>query len=334
VAEVTVVRGDTLWEIARKVLGDPTRWLELLRLNPDAVSRPGDPASLQIGAVLTLPDDADVDVDVDDEGGGAVVDPTKGVTDVDPVEVGQSIIPQGGRLVIVDNPEGSDETRLYFVVYQWRGVDLVFEVGGPERFVELFGPTAEDFFTDISVMSQVKFDAQIQFTFAGSIDQELGATESIGSRIERETRTLGLEDLPPWLSSSPAALALVAEATTQGWSIGRLWTELSKTQTFGDRFGGAIDIYLQGEQTIGAAVDALVNDENSLQAALRSFQPTDFTVTTEFLQGLLINGWTSEAVSQVLEQAATFRSDPGVMAQANAILEASGLGTFEKFGRV
>ena len=43
-------RGDTLWSIAQKVYGDPERWPDIARANPQH-----DPNRLQIGAVLRLP---------------------------------------------------------------------------------------------------------------------------------------------------------------------------------------------------------------------------------------------------------------------------------------
>ncbi len=57
----TVHRGDTLWHIAAKWLGDPTRWPEIYHLNQDHYDqhgrmRHGD--HIQTGWVLVLPDDA------------------------------------------------------------------------------------------------------------------------------------------------------------------------------------------------------------------------------------------------------------------------------------
>ena len=50
----TVKAGDSFYEIARQVLGDASRWEELYALNKEAVH--GNPKSLQVGQVLTLPD--------------------------------------------------------------------------------------------------------------------------------------------------------------------------------------------------------------------------------------------------------------------------------------
>lgn len=246
------------------------------------------------------------------------------ITDVPPVSVGSTIIPQGARLVRVRDPEGSDAAELFYLVYNWRGVELAYEVGDRARFDELFGSV--DVFDTVSSFSQAGFDAQ-DFTLAGSVDTILGSTESLGSQIEREVRALGLEDLPSWLADSPQALALVAQATAQEWSPGRLWTELSDTQAFQDRFGVAFDLYSQGGVSIQQAVDTIIADELSLSNAIRPFQPSGFELTPQYLQGLLLSGWTPQAAAKVLQQAATFRDDPDIMAQANAILAASGLST-------
>ncbi len=48
----TVQKGDTLWSIAQRFLGDGKRWREIIDANPgmDPV-----PANLKVGQVITLP---------------------------------------------------------------------------------------------------------------------------------------------------------------------------------------------------------------------------------------------------------------------------------------
>jgi hypothetical protein len=256
----------------------------------------------------------------------AKLDPGKGVTDVDPLKVGSTIIPQGGRLVRVTNPTGADASELYFIAYDWMGLELVYEVGDKTTFTEMFGSIEN--FTSFSTLSQSGFDSQ-GFTEVGSVGQIAGSTESLGSQIERETRALGLEDLPAWLRNAPDALALVAQGTAQEWSSGRLWQELSGTGAFTARFGGALDNYLTGNVTISDAVNQLVADENALRTAIRPFAGEQAS-STEYLHGLLNEGWTPGAAAQVLEQADIFRSDPTSFTQANLILEASGLGSIDE----
>lgn len=48
----TVVSGDCLWKIAKKILGDGNRWREIYNLNTDKISNPN---VIQPGQVLTLP---------------------------------------------------------------------------------------------------------------------------------------------------------------------------------------------------------------------------------------------------------------------------------------
>ena len=66
-------------------------------------------------------------------GGGTITE--GGITDIPPVDIDGTTIPDGGRLVRVTNPEGSDASELFFVVYDWRGVELVYEVGDRARAV-------------------------------------------------------------------------------------------------------------------------------------------------------------------------------------------------------
>lgn len=251
------------------------------------------------------------------------LDPDEGTTDVDPTKVGNSVIPQGGELIRVRNPKGSDDPYLYYITYQWRGVTMAYEVGGPDRFRELFGST--DNFASFRTVSQNQYD-EAGYVEVGSIDQELGATESIGSRIERETRALGLEDMPQWLAGSQDALALVAQATAQEWSSGRLWKELSTTQAFKTRFGTAWQRYQQQNVTIAEAVRQLVADEDSLRNAIRPFGQAN----TQLLQQMLNQGWTAPAAGQVLETAEILRRDPDSLARSNFILRASGLQTLNE----
>jgi hypothetical protein len=263
---------------------------------------------------------------------GGIMDPGTGVTDVPPVRVGNSTVPAGGRVVVVDAPLGSDQAQLYFIVYPWRGLEFAFQVGGEARFNELFGGLGN--FASVTRTSQAEYDAT-GYIPAGLIDSELGATESFGSRLERETRELGLEDLPSWLAGSPDALALVATATAEEWSSGRLWEALSGTQAFQGRFGTAWSRYFTEGRTIQEAVNALVADENALRAALQPWLNTASDAdTTNYLQGLLNSGWTPQAVVSVLETGESLRRDPQSLALANTILTRSGLPTLDEVGFV
>lgn len=48
-----VQAGETLWQIAAQVTGDPHQWPELYRANRDQI---GDPSRLYPGQVLSIPD--------------------------------------------------------------------------------------------------------------------------------------------------------------------------------------------------------------------------------------------------------------------------------------
>jgi LysM repeat protein len=65
--EYTVVKGDSLWEIARKQLGDGSRWHEIYSLNSDVIGQ--NPNLINIGAELKLPGGTEV------AGGDYVVQP-------------------------------------------------------------------------------------------------------------------------------------------------------------------------------------------------------------------------------------------------------------------
>jgi len=48
-----VMAGDSLWEIAARLLGNPTRWQDIYELNRDIIG--GNPSLILPGMVLTLP---------------------------------------------------------------------------------------------------------------------------------------------------------------------------------------------------------------------------------------------------------------------------------------
>lgn len=243
--------------------------------------------------------------------------------------VGESVIPEGATLIRVRNPAGSDASELYFLAYDWDGVTLTYEVGDLARLEELFG--GSEAFDATRTVSQSGFDNG-GFVQAGSADQLLGSSESIRSTIEREVRALGLEDLPGWMREDPDALGLVATAASQGWSSGRLWQELSSTSGFEGRFGDVIGQYLEGGQTVQAAVDQIVADEQSLRSAIRRFQSPGVVVDNDYLHRVMARGWTAASAGAVLEVASDMRRNPDGLVRANEVLAASGLGTLDEVG--
>jgi len=331
----TVKKGDTLTKIAA---ANGISLAELLKLNPNA-QWGSNPDLIQPGWTVNLPGDT---------GSGAgdtteeepPFDSDAPITDSPPVEVNGSTLPNGGRLVYIANPEGSDEEFLWYVVYDWNGIELAYEIGGPQDFYDAFGTwDIASTGMDVSRMAnQDAFDEQ-NFVLTGSADQIFGMTESIGSQIDREVAALGLEDLPAWMKSNKDVLGLVATATAQEWSSGRLWEELSVTSGFQARYGTVLAYYQSGGLSIGQAVAQIEADEAAMRTAIRPYlsgpgNPLTEGIAneeTQFIQELLLGGWTPGAAAQVLEQADVLRSDPTSLAQANAILAASGLGTLNEF---
>lgn len=339
---LVVKSGDRPGDIAITLGGEWGDWRNNVYQFPDGRIVQGadlNPRALPIGTTVFTPQEYQTQT-----GGGTGGDTTTGatttppfdsnapVTDTAPVDVNGTTLPNGGRLIQIRAPEGSDELFLWYVVYDWRGIDLAYEIGGPQAFRDLFGTwDINSVGMNVTRMSQIEFD-DLDIVLTGSVDTIVGSDESIGSRVEREVRALGLEDLPSWLAESPDALALVAEATAQEWSSGRLWKELSTTGSFQGRFGGALDLYLQEGVTIADAVDQLVADEDAMREALRPWAAGTDAGSIEYLHGLLNEGWTPGFVAQVLEVAENFMRDPESLATANFILEASGLEALDDIG--
>lgn len=243
--------------------------------------------------------------------------------------IGNATIPTGGTLIKVKNPEGSDAAALYYITYEWRGVQFAFEVGDKDRLEELFG--GESSFDDKQTYNQDRFDSQ-DYVLSGSIDQHLGAEESFASLMEREVRSAGLEDMPRWIAESTEALTIMAQGSAQGWSSSRIWKELSGTDAFQQRFGDTIGLYTQGGGTIQDAVQQILADESALAAVVRRYQDAGSTVSEEYLQAALAKGWTAPQAAQVLEGTNTLVRNPTSLQQANEILVASGLEPTDEVG--
>lgn len=328
----TVKSGDRIQDIAAALLGDWSRWPELLEANPGAFSIPGNVRSLQIGATINLPGEETTDpgATTDPDDGSGRVDPDAPITDSPPVSINDTTIPDGARVVVVRNPEGSDAAKLWYLVYDWRGVEMAYEVGDDDRFVELFGP-ARDFtkFDTIQSVSQTVFDSS-GFVLAGAVDSIVGSTESLGSQIEREVRALGLEDMPSWMAESSEVLHLVATGAAGEWSTGRLWTELATTTAFQGRFGAVLESYQQGGESIGSAVNRIVADEGAFREALTPFGiDAGVTFSNEYIHTLINKGWTASSASAVMDAAEVLRTDESALDTANAVLEFAGLGTLD-----
>jgi hypothetical protein len=266
-------------------------------------------------------------------GGGTVVEPRPGA---DPtrgtVQAGNTVIPRGGRVVGVDSPAGSDAARLYYVVYEYEGVEYAFEVGAEARMGELFGTgwATSGVFSGVTFTGQGGFDGA-GYVNAGMVDEVVGADQSFQAMIEVSLRAAGLEDLPAWIKDDPRAMQLVAEATVDDWSSGRLWVALSDTDGFKTRFS-AMDRYLQAGMTVEQAVNEYVSDEQAIRSVVRRYLPPGTEVTTDYLGQVLARGWTPNQANMVLGAVETLKRRPEALAQANMILLASGLEPIDETG--
>jgi hypothetical protein len=250
-------------------------------------------------------------------------EPTPDSTVFDVVERGGQDIPGGGTLVRLVNPEGSDR-NLFFLRYSIFGVDFVFEIGDRARLNEVFGGL--DAFDDVQTLRQGRFDQQV--IEAGSVDEILGSTESLGSQIERGIRALGQEGIPLWLREDAAAMTLMVLAQQDGWSQQRLYTELAKTESVRTRFG---DLKFIANRT--GTDDALVNvteflrTEDAFRRELVRARGPNTDTSQEYLRGLVASGWEQAEFVELLDLERVLVENPEALANINEILAPQGQGT-------
>ena len=257
-----------------------------------------------------------------DELQGDITDP--------PSKKGPSKVPQGARVVKVVNPEGSDAAALYYLVYEWNGTEITFEVGDSDKFIKLFGGTAEDRFASVETVNQRQFD-NAGYIDSGGVDSILGSDESLASQFEREARALGLEDIPGWIKNDPEAVQLLITAATEGWSSGRTWKELSKTKGFDYRFGEALDRFLQPGVGLEQAIGNFMAEEAQIRGALTANRPNQ-QFKVGYINNLMTNGWTAAEVDQVLKAGKQIRRNPELLSQVNTALVYQGFDPLDEVG--
>lgn len=265
-------------------------------------------------------------------GGGGAAGGGDNTQDDGVVDVGNTVVPGGATVVRVRNPAGSDAPTLWYLKYQFAGVEFVFEVGTSDDFIRLFGNDWQesDFYDSFITQTQGQFDAS-GYVDAGMVDEVVGSEDSFASQMEAAIQAAGQEDIVGWIRNDPQAMAVFAESVVDDWSKGRLWRELSGTDAFADRFP-AMERYMQGGITVEQAVNEYVQDETALRITVRRFLPPGTQVDQDYLGTVMMNGWTPNQANQILQATETLKRRPEALAQANAIMIASGLDPMDEAG--
>lgn len=238
-----------------------------------------------------------------------------------------AVIPPTGKLLRVTDPMGSDAAALYFVEYLWEGVPVRFEVGDDARLAELFGTDLLATFTSMETQTQAQFDNAPALTW-GTIDEQLGETESIQSQVERGVREVGAGDIAPWQRQSPQVMLAIATGAREGWSADRTLMEVSKTQAFADRYAGFSDWRrLTGSSgNLTTDLNAYVTEERNVKQALRAFRGPQTDLSDGYVGSLLASGWTSEEMGEVLDFEHRLTGQPEALDNLNELLQFNNLG--------
>lgn len=232
-------------------------------------------------------------------------------------------LPKGLRLVRVTNPAGSDAAALYYVVGDVYGAQIAYEVGDEDRLNELFGGVAA--FDAVTTQTQTQFDASDALV-VGDVDEIAGSTESLQAQYERDMRAVGLEAPPSWIQNDQTALATFVTGVNEGWSAERTWGELSKLDSFKERFSGFDTVQGQlGTTSVQETVAEYLNRENEIRQTLLRFRGPNTNVSNEYLSSLIGSGWQVTEVYELAELEAEVRGNQEALANINEILAYQGL---------
>lgn len=248
----------------------------------------------------------------------------------DPIVGQEQTIPAGGTLYAVRDVRGQ---TTFYAVYDWEGVSFSYRIGDQADLDELFPDAGSIFNARVSV-TQRDFDQQ-QVVDVGTVDEILGATESLGEQLTQAIRTAGYESLPDWVRQDPQVMFLLATATAEGWSPDRLTRELSGTRGFQQRYGEAWEWAM--EQVGGdhqAALDLIGNQETAIESVLRRYRGGAANTDPGYLQQLMTTGWTAESMSTVLSAEQRLRANPEMLASLNRLLTAAGMAAVGPAGAI
>ena len=260
----------------------------------------------------------------DDDVPDVVLPPDDGDLFDTPAPVDDTIIPAGSKLIQVTNPAGSDADSLWILEYEYAGVRMQWEIGDTAEFRERF-PSGANAFPAYETMGQRAFDNRDGLNM-GFADEIYGATESLGSIIERGVREAGWEDIPGWMRNDPATLAVLFQGVNEGWSEGRILNTMRQTEGFKQRFPWIDTIEEQiGGGNLQDVIDVGVQAEQDIRQAIRRYRGPDADTSNEYIAQVIEQGWTPGEAAEVLEGEFRLRTQPEALNNLNEILAFKGI---------
>lgn len=246
-----------------------------------------------------------------------------------PVSTGTTSIYDGADLYRVANRDGA---VTYYAVYEYGGVRQSFRIGDQNEFTDLF-PDADRVFNNTIRLTEQQYANQELLLDAGEIDEVMGQTGSWGANMDQAIRQFGEEAMPSWIRDDPRAVFVAMTAANEGWSEGRTLRELSRLDSFKQRFGAwgwALE-QAGGDET--AAMQMYTQVERGLRSAFSRYrQGSD--VSNEYLGELMQRGWTAENAVPILQAEQRIEANPQTLDAMNRILVASGRNPIGKVGAI
>lgn len=222
---------------------------------------------------------------------------------------------EGGTLVKVSEAAG----YRYYLEYEVYGVPIRYEIGDQTAYDEL-GP--QDWPSVITVTEQ-QFNNR-EGLDVGLVDERFGITESVQGTFDRQLRTFAKEDIPGWQRRSKEVMTILLTGANEGWSAGRIYNEVSRTDAFTRQFPGFEEVRKNlGNTTIQETLTWYTAARDQVKQSLNDWRG-ESTVSNQKIGQLLAKGWDPDELDRVLKAEARLRAMPGAADQINALLEFQG----------
>ena len=341
----TTNKGDTFNKIAAKLGVDPA---DLIRLNPEAMSRPGDVRTLQIGANLVLPGEAE------SEGEGQASSTNSEETGS--ADQGGEINVGGGQTVTKGTPEGEDKAGQGIGIDDGDATTPDLKILTSKEMKWFFDKNAGKWYVEYGLPNSTRtalFEAEPDqmdalfgngfrpttyenktlkqltqregSTFSGNI-AEVEGEGSFEAHVQ-EVITVALDEgrLPDWAAQDGVAMDIIFTANSEGKSNEWVVEQLSKTNGFKQRFPQLDSLKNTGNLSTVEAVSAFLEYESGLKSSLKAHGIDEGAASPEIVGNLIKGGHSITVVNDTIKGFDRMKKFQPAMQAFNQVLSQQGL---------